>query len=132
MANKVTVLPSTKSVELGGLKLELRLSGKAIIQIEKRLDESLMGLFLKKEGEMKLPPINALLIVLQGANTTSGITEKRIIEAFEKHYEDGGSTMDVFMMVNELMEESGFFGREENKENEGETLDRQAEEDTIL
>ena len=75
---QITKMPTTKTVNFGGLTLECRLTGRAILNIEKRLDESLMGLFIKNEGEMKLPPANKVLIVLHLSNTVHGVKEAEL------------------------------------------------------
>lgn len=129
---KVTKMPNTKTISLGGLDLQCRLSGKAILNIEKRLNESIMGLFIKGEGEMKLPPSNKLLIILHESNTTSGIKESDVVNAFYKHLENGHSTMDIFDQVNELLDESGFFGKSEDKESEETNLDEEPTADSVL
>ena len=134
--NNVVQLPNTTTFQLGDLTLQLRLDGKAIINIEKRLDEGIMGLFVKKQGEIKLPPANSLLIILQGANKTSGVTEKAIINAFEQYIESGKTTMDLFGQINEFLDEQGFFGEKETDKEatDGESLDPEApmETDSIL
>lgn len=134
--NNVVQLPNTTTFQLGDLTLQLRLDGKAIINIEKRLDEGIMGLFVKKQGEIKLPPANSLLIILQGANKTSGVTEKAIINAFEQYIESGKTTMDLFGQINEFLDEQGFFGEKETDKEvtDGESLDLEApmEADSIL
>ncbi|WP_213357316.1 DUF6096 family protein [Enterococcus casseliflavus] len=132
--NNVVQMPNTTPFELGNLTLQLRLDGKAIIAIEKKLDEGIMGLFVKKQGEIKLPPANSLLIVLQGANKTSGVTEKAIIEAFEQYIESGKTTMDLFGEINDFLDEAGFFGKKEagNEATDGESLDQTNSEDSLL
>lgn len=131
--DNIIKLPNTKEFEFGGLHLQLRLDGKAILNIEKRLDEGIMGLFVKKQGEVKLPPVNSLLIVLQGANKTSGVTDKVIVDAFEKYIESGKTTMDLFGEINEFLDESGFFGEKkpEKEVTNGESLET-PEEDSLL
>lgn len=130
----IAQFPHTTPFELGNLTLQLRLDGKAIIAIEKKLDEGIMGLFVKKQGEIKLPPANSLLIVLQGANKTSGVTEKAIIEAFEQYIESGKTTMDLFGEINDFLDEAGFFGKKEtaNEATDGESLDQTNSEDSLL
>ncbi|MFR1799898.1 DUF6096 family protein [Enterococcus sp. DIV1096b] len=132
--NNIAQFPHTTPFELGNLNLQLRLDGKAIIAIEKKLDEGIMGLFVKKQGEIKLPPANSLLIVLQGANKTSGVTEKAIIEAFEQYIESGKTTMDLFGEINDFLDEAGFFGKKEtaNEATDGESLDQTNSEDSLL
>lgn len=109
-------LPHTKQVEFGGLTLQLRLSAKDILRIEGRLNESLMGLFMNGQGGMGLPSTNKLLTVLQGANQVSGVTDKHILEAFENFLDNGNTTMDVMTIIQELLDEAGFFGKDKLKE----------------
>lgn len=126
---KVVNLPNTKKVEFGGLELNLRLSGRSILGVEKRLGKSLMALFLSDTGGFKLPPSNELLIVLQGANQTHGVKESDVIEAFENFLDEGHTTVDLQQIIQELLEESGFFGKEndtkatDSEEDEALTLD---------
>lgn len=122
MTNIVT-MPNTTQATLGNLTLQLRLDGKAILMIEKRLNKSLMGLFLSSEGGFRLPPSTELLIVIQGANKTSGITEKMLVEAFYEHLETGGLTMDLQEIVQELLDDSGFFeSKKEATTTDGESV----------
>jgi len=117
MSNIVN-MPQTKTVEFGGLTLQLKLDARAILTIEQRLKKSIMSLFMSPSGGVQIPPTNELLIVLQGANKTSGVTDARIVKAFEKHIEDGKTTVDVQEIVTELLDESGFFGKEKTEEEE--------------
>lgn len=132
--NNIVQMPNTKSFQLGELNLQLRLDGKSILAIEKRLDEGIMGLFVKKQGEIKLPPANSLLIILQGANKTSGVTDKAIVDAFEQYIESGKTTMDLFGEINDFLDEAGFFGKKEtaNEATDGESLDQTNSEDSLL
>jgi len=97
-----------KEIEFGGLNLELRLDGDAIFRIEKSLGEGIQGLFVKGEGEIRIPPANKLLIVLHGANKKSGITQKMMLEAFKKFIDEGRNTMELFAIVAELASGTGF------------------------
>ena len=121
----IVKMPNTKQFEFGGLNLQLRLSGKAIIAIEKRLDESLMGLFVNGQGGFKLPGTNKLLIVLQGANQTSGVSDSDLVAAFERFIEAENTTFDLFETIQELLDEAGFFGKKETEKEatSGESLD---------
>ena len=131
---KVVKMPNTTEFQLGELTLQLRLDGSAILKIEKRLDEGIMGLFVKKQGEVKLPPANSLLIILQGANQTSGVTEKALVQGFEQYIESGKTTMNLFEEINQFLDDSGFFGKKETEleVTSGESLDKETEPDSIL
>lgn len=133
----MTTKQATKKIDLGGTQLELKLTGRNIINIEKRLGKSMMSLFMSGDGSMKLPPINEMLIVLQGANQTHGVTEQDIIKAFEKYFDQGHAPMDLFAVLTDLFQESGFFGKtasgsKTNTESET-TLDSEpADQDSAL
>ncbi|KRL97436.1 DUF6096 family protein [Liquorilactobacillus satsumensis] len=122
------VKKATKKFEFGGLQLELKLSGRDVINIEKRLGKSMMSLFMSGDGDMKLPPANEMLIVLQGANQTHGVSENDIITAFEKFFDEGHAPMELFSVLTDLFQESGFFGKKDsvsktNSKSELEVLD---------
>ena len=121
----IVKMPNTKQFEFGGLNLQLRLDGKSIIAIEKRLDESLMGLFVNGQGGFKLPATNKLLVVLQGANQTSRVSDSDLVNAFERFVEAGHTTFDLFETIQELLDEAGFFGKKETEKEatSGESLD---------
>lgn len=129
MTKNIVKLPNTKQFEFGGLDLQLRLDGKSIIAIEKRLDESLMGIFVNSQGGLKLPATNKLLIILQGANQTSGVSDSDLVKAFERFLEAGNTTLDLFGTIQELLDEAGFFGKDkkENEVTNGESLDNELE-----
>ncbi len=110
-----TIKKATKTVQLGDLELDLKLGGREIFKIERRLGKSMLSLFMDSQGGNKLPPVNEILIVLQGANQSHGVTDKRVIEAFEQYLDDGHTTMDLFNELMELFGESGFFGKKKKK-----------------
>lgn len=96
-------------IEFGGLELELQLTGRNVINIESRLKESMVGLFFNGEG-FRMPPSNKLLIVLQGANTTHGVNDEMIVDAFGKYIDQGNTPMDLMSIVQNLLDDAGFLG----------------------
>ena len=134
-----TIKKATKTVQLGDLELDLKLGGREIFKIVRRLGKSMLSLFMDSQGGNKLPPVNEILIVLQGANQNHGVTDKRVIEAFEQYLDDGHTTMDLFNELMELFDESGFFGKKKKKgtktntDSEEVTLDSvEATEDELM
>ncbi|QHC53058.1 MULTISPECIES: DUF6096 family protein [Lactobacillus] len=123
-----TIKKATKTVQLGDLELDLKLGGREIFKIERRLGKSMLSLFMDSQGGNKLPPVNEILIVLQGANQSHGVTDKRVIEAFEQYLDDGHTTMDLFNELMELFDESGFFGKKKKK---GTKTNTESEEVTL-
>ena len=132
MAKKNVVLAKreVKEVRIGNLDLELSLSARNILKIERKMNESLINL-LHDGTRSHIPPTNKLLLVFFHANTKAGITEKMLIEAFEEHIDGGGTTMDIFVMFQTLLVDEGFFGSETQTEEE-ELLTLDVPEETIL
>lgn len=95
-----------------------------------------MNLFIDGRGGDRMPPVNEVLIILQGANQTHGVSDKDIITNFDKYFDNGGDTLSLFNVVMELLEESGFFGKKDKDtktNSESETLDATTtEEETTL
>ena len=82
---------------------------------------------------MRLPATNKLLIVLQGANQTSNVGDSDIVRAFDKYIDEGQPTIALFTTIQELLEDSGFFGKEKTEETSGESLDNDPiQEESIL
>ena len=109
-------MPNIKEVKFGGLMLKLRLAPRDVFKIENRLDESIFGLFMSNKGGMALPSTKKLLIILQGANQVPNVSDDAIFKAFEQFIDEGNSTMDLMNIVQELLDESGFFGTKDKAE----------------
>ena len=70
---------------------------------------------------------------MQGANKTSGVTDKVMVDAFEKYIDSGKTTMDLFAEINDFLDESGFRKEKRRKETNGESLDQEVtEEESML
>lgn len=125
-----SIKKATKKMQFGDLELSLRLGGREVFNAEKRLGKSMLSLFMDSQGGNKLPPVNEILIVLQGANQTAGVTDKKIVEAFEKYLDQGHTTMELFSELMELLESSGFFGKKtgKNSKKDTESVSLEAEE----
>lgn len=124
-----SIKKATKKMEFGDLELSLRLGGREIFNAEKRLGKSMLSLFMDSQGGNKLPPVNEILIVLQSANQTAGVTDAKIVKAFEKYLDQGHTTMELFNDLMELLELSGFFGKKDkNTKTDSESVSLEAEE----
>ncbi|MFT8728641.1 MAG: DUF6096 family protein [Oenococcus oeni] len=131
------VKKATKSLQFGGLMLELKITSRDVLNIEKRLGKSMMSLFMSGDGSMKLPPLNEMLIVLQGSNQTHGVSDSDILKAFGKYFDDEGhSPMELFSVLTDLFQDSGFFGKKDSASKtvleSAPVLDNQSREDSDL
>ncbi|GEO70542.1 DUF6096 family protein [Levilactobacillus acidifarinae] len=116
--------------QFGSLNLSLKLDGKALVNIEKRLGKSAMSLFMNADGGMKLPPVNEIMIVLKGANQKHGVKDSEMVKAFQEYLDDGNSPMDLFLALSDLFNDAGFFnskGTSKAKKVEAEEITLDAE-----
>ena len=129
--SNVVKMPNAYQFELGSLVLQLRLDGNALLRISDRLGEDITGLFVKNQGEMKIPAPKKLLIILSGANQTAGIKDSDIVQGFEEYIEQGHTTTELFTEVLSFLEDQGFFGKNSDKDEV--TLEvAETDEDSIL
>lgn len=111
----MATLLNTKKVRFGGKELVLRLDGKTIVQIENKLNKNLLSLFVDN-GKMTFPKTGEMLLILHAANTIHGVKESDMYDLLDIYLGDGNSTTDLMTIIQELLEESGFFGRTEKEE----------------
>lgn len=117
-------------VEFGKKTLSLVLDGKATVDIEKRLGESLFGIMISGNGGMKIPRLGEMLTILHATNQTANIKMAEMPDMYDEYVSDGGSMMKLFELIRDLMEEAGFFGSEEENDQTnlvGETADKEEE-----
>lgn len=110
----MATLLKTKKVHFGGKELVLRLDGKTIVQIENKLNKNLLGLFVDN-GKMTFPKTGEMLLILHAANTIHGIKESDMFDLLDIYLENGNSTTDLMTIIQELLEESGFFGKKKTE-----------------
>lgn len=111
----MATLLKTKKVHFGGKELVLRLDGKTIVQIENKLNKNLLSLFIDN-GKMTFPKTGEMLLILHAANTTHGIKESDMYDLLDIYLSTGKSTTDLMTIIQELLDEAGFFGKKETEE----------------
>lgn len=111
----MATLLKTKKVYFGGKELVLRLDGKTIVQIENKLNKNLLSLFIDN-GKMTFPKTGEMLLILHAANTTHGIKESDMFDLLDVYLETGHSTTELMEIIQDLLDESGFFGNKKTEE----------------
>ncbi|MGM0239485.1 DUF6096 family protein [Enterococcus sp. AZ103] len=100
-------------VEFGKKTLSLVLDGKATVDIEKRLGQSIFGILMNGNGGFKMPRLGEMLTILHATNQTANIKMADMPELYDEYVASGGSMMKLVEVIQKLMEEAGFFGSEE-------------------
>lgn len=104
-------LIKTQKITFGGKELELRLDGKAIVDIEKKIRKSIFTLFFV-QGQQNIPTTGEMLLLIHGCITTSNVSQADMFDLLDNYMiEEGKGPMDLMMLCMEILEEGGFFGR---------------------
>lgn len=111
----MATLLKTKKIHFGGKELVLRLDGKTIVQIENKINKNLLSLFIDN-GKMTFPKTGEMLLILHAANTTHGIKESDMFDLLDVYLETGHSTTELMEIIQNLLDESGFFGKKKMEE----------------
>lgn len=112
--NNVIKMPGTKQFKFGNLDLQLKLEGNDVLNIEKRIKKSMYKLFIDlKDGSGDIPETREMLIILQEMNKSSGVSDAKMLEAFNVYFSEGNAPMELMSVIQEVIGQSGFFGKEE-------------------
>lgn len=123
------------NVEFGSETLSLVLDGSATLDIEKKLGKSLFGIMMTGNGGMKMPRLGEMLTILHSASAehTHGIKVGDMPKLYDEYIKGGGTMMKLFEVIQELMENAGFFEStvKENDDLVGEAKIEEAEETLV-
>jgi hypothetical protein len=104
----------TTQIKIANLEFSARLEGSDYVQVEKRLKKSIFNTVLGTQIDdesVNIPPLGEMIIILSAACKTSGISEAKILKAVETHLGKGGTTIEIYEKLVELLSDSGFFGK---------------------
>ena len=98
---------------IGGETYRLRLTSSAIVAVEKKLGGSL---FTKLEN-IKENMVETLVTILWGAMQPlqQGISMEKTYELYDAYIDEGHTLEDLFQVVMEVFEASGFFKKGQAK-----------------
>lgn len=105
-------MAKTRRFIFGGKELALRLDAQAIVQIENTLNKGMFELFFD-DGKPRFPKLSDLLIFMQSANKNHGLKQKDMLDLYGKYMQAGKGYMDLYEVAMEVLEDSGFFGKED-------------------
>lgn len=115
-------------VEFGSKTLDLVLDGSTIINIEKELRSSLLGIMVSGSGGMRMPRLGEILTILHEANTIHGIKKADMPGLYDEYIASGGTQTKLFEIIQNLMEAAGFF---ESEDESSENQDGEKEESLV-
>ncbi|MGM0214970.1 DUF6096 family protein [Enterococcus sp. AZ109] len=103
-------------LELGSKKLTLKLDANATVEIEKRLNKSLFSIMMTSNGGFKIPKLGEMLTIIHASTTTANVKQADMMKFYDEFVEGGGTMMQLFEKIQELMEKAGFFDKTETED----------------
>lgn len=95
-----------KEFKIGEKEYKLKLDAKAVVNVEKRLGESLLNVFMTGET----PALSNMLVILHSAlqKYEHGITADKVLEMYDEYVDNGGTYTELVKEMLDLLKVSGF------------------------
>lgn len=107
----------------GGKDYKLRLSTRAIVEVEKKLNKNMLNIFTSLATN-QLPLTNDLMVLLQASmqQYQHGITLDNVYDIYDAYLADGNSLPDFYEVIFDLFKVSGII-----KDDAVESIDSKSE-----
>lgn len=107
-----------KYLKTNDKEYQLRLTTKACVQIESRIGQNPLNIFIQA-SENKMPKMNDLMIILHECLNTCnhGITLDMVYDIYDKYCEAGNSFMSLIELLVKVFEEAGFIPKGDEVKN---------------
>ena len=105
-----------KTLKLKNETYQLRLTTKGCINIENRIGQNPLNVFIQA-SENKMPKMNDLMIILHECLNTMnhGLKIEDVYNIYDQYCEEGGDFMTLIELLVGVFEDSGFVPKEESK-----------------
>lgn len=95
-----------------------RLTARACVELEKRLGENPLNVFIKvANSEGNLPELGNLITILHASlqSMEHNITLEKTYDIYDEFVDEGHTMMDLIPIILEIFKVSGFFNEEQAK-----------------
>ena len=102
---------------IGDTVYKLRLTTRALLQIEKNLGYNPIQMFMNI-GRNNIPKLSEIMIILNGmlSSLQHGITLEKTYDIFDKYTEEGHTQFDLIPIFMEVFTMSGFMSSADDEE----------------
>ena len=103
---------------VGDKEYKCRLTARACVDLEKKLGENPLNVFIKiANANGALPSIGDMVTILHASlqSMEHGITIEKAYELYDKYVDEGHTLVDFIPVILEIFKVSGFFNEEQGK-----------------
>lgn len=103
---------------VGDRDYKCRLTARACVDLEKKLGENPLNVFIKIASENgALPSIGDLITILHASlqSMEHGITLDKAYELYDQYVDEGHTLTELIPLILEIFKVSGFFNEEQEK-----------------
>jgi len=102
-----------KILKVGNKELKLRLRARDCVDLESKLGESPLNVLMRLEGG-KIPSLGFIITILQHSLQAleHGYNLEKTYDLYDEYIENGGDMMEMFEILTDVFEISGFFKKE--------------------
>lgn len=123
-----------KILKVGDEELKLRLRSRDCVDLEKTLGESPLNILMKVE-DGKIPSVGFIITTLQYSLQAleHGYNLGKTFDLYDKYIENGGDMMEMFQILVDVFEVSGFFKKEKiEKEAQAQEIENTQENQIVV
>lgn len=123
-----------KILKVGNEELKLRLRARDCVDLESKLGESPLNVLMRLEGG-KIPSLGFIITILQHSLQAleHGYNLEKTYDLYDKYIENGGDMMEMFEILTDVFEVSGFFKKEKiEKEAQAQEIENTQENQIIV
>ncbi len=104
------------TINIGGKDYKARLNAKACVELEKKLGENPLNVFTAFTADNRVPELGTMITILHASLQAyeHGITLDKTYELYDEFVNEGNTMLELFPIILEIFEVSGFFRKEED------------------
>ena len=101
---------------VGDRDYKCRLTARACVDLEKKLGENPLNVFIKM-ADTALPAVSDLITILHASlqSMEHGISLDRTYELYDQYVDEGHSLTELIPLILDIFKVSGFFNEEQEK-----------------
>lgn len=125
-------MASNTTITIAEKEYICRLGAQRTTEVEKKLNKSVASIFMSPTGNPTFPRLGELLFVFQKSIINTVPSEKEMLGIYDAYVAEGGSYTKLIELVQEILDNSGFFDKASEEETVSNETDETIEESSLI
>lgn len=125
-------MASNTTITIAEKEYICRLGAQRTTEVEKKLNKSVASIFMSPTGNPTFPRLGELLFVFQKSIINAVPSEKEMLGIYDAYVAEGGSYTKLIELVQEILDNSGFFDKASEEETASNETDETVEESSLI